>query len=223
MHRSVKFSMLLLALAGPLPGFAAGEPLAFTPEEIAEWSEREFNGRTTYEPVSADQAGSDHTALRAECRNATASGRLLEREISLEDTPILEWRWRVDALYDGLDERRKSGDDYPARVYVVARRWPAFRSRAINYVWSSGQAVGTTWPNAYSSAFVMVAVRSGPEQLGEWVVEKRNIREDFRRLHDLDLDTVDAIAVMTDCDDAGQTTTAFYGPMHWRSDGSTPD
>lgn len=222
MHRLVN-SVLLLGLIGPTDAFAEDPPKVFTPEQIAEWPERVFAGRTDYELVPAARIDGDHSALRADCRSATASGRLLEQEISLTETPVLEWRWRVDALYEGLDERRRSGDDYPARVYVVARRWPAFRSRAINYVWSSGQAVGTTWPNAYSSAFVMVAVRSGAEQLGEWVVETRNIREDFRRLHDLDPDTVDAIAMMTDCDDAGQTATAFYGPMRWRADEPTPD
>ena len=53
-----------------------------------------------------------------------------------------DWPLMHPILYSGLDERRKDGDDYPARVYVVAQRWPAFRSRAINYVWASSLAQG---------------------------------------------------------------------------------
>ena len=207
-------NLLCLALAGPAAG-ADGD--AFDPPDIAAWSERRFEGETSYAVVPAAAAGAEHAALRADCSDGTASGRLLEREFDLAATPILEWRWRVEALYDGLDERSKDGDDYPARVYVVARRWPAFRSRAINYVWSSHQPVDSTWPNAFSDAFVMVAVQSGDDALGQWVTERRNVRADFRRLHDLDLDTVDALAIMTDCDNAGQTTTAWYGPIRWRA------
>ncbi|NKI35215.1 DUF3047 domain-containing protein [Wenzhouxiangella sp. XN79A] len=215
MRIAVKLLILVLACATPLGPAAVS--MAFDPAEIADWDERRFEGETSYEIVSPDAAGAEHAALRADCRDGTASGRLLEREFDLAAAPILEWRWRVEALYDGLDERSKAGDDYPARVYVVARRWPAFRSRAINYVWSGHQPVGSTWPNAFSEAFVMVAVRSGHERLGEWVTERRDVRADFLRLHDLDLDTVDALAIMTDCDNAGQSTTAFYGPIRWRS------
>ena len=211
--------MILFVLTALTAAAADDGSLFYTPEQIETWPEQAFEGRTEYTLVSAAQAGSDHSALRADCGSATASGRLLEREISLEQTPILEWRWRVDRLYEDLDERSKAGDDYPARVYVVARRWPAFRSRAINYVWSSTQAAGTTWPNAFSDAFEMVAVRSGRDHIGEWVVESRNVREDFRRLHDLDVDTVDGLAIMTDCDNAGQAATAWYGPIRWRPDG----
>jgi hypothetical protein len=222
MQHSVKSWLLVLTLSSPASVLADNGPLAFSPEAIAQWSERSFEGRTAYTVVSPDRAGTAHSALRADCAEATASGRFLEREISLEDTPILEWRWRVDRLYTGLDERRKSGDDYPARIYVVARRWPAFRSRAINYVWSSSESVGSTWPNAFSDAFAMVAVRSGTDQAGKWVRDSRDVREDFRRLHGLELDTVDGVAIMTDCDNAGQSTTAWYGPVRWLPAGDRP-
>jgi len=216
-----------LLIPGLVLGNAAGpslalEPRVFAPDAIAGWSEQSFEGATRYQFV-ATATGAPHAALRAECSEATASGRILEREIDLQRTPILEWRWRVDAIYEGLDERRKAGDDYPARVYVVAKRWPAFRSRAINYVWSNNQPAGTTWPNAFSDAFVMVAVQSGDESIGEWLTEQRDVRADFLRLHGLEIDTVDALAIMTDCDNAGQSAAAWYGPIRWLPADSAAD
>jgi hypothetical protein len=204
-----------LVLACAAAAVQADGPVEFAPAGIAAWSERSFEGATRYQLVEPAEAGAGHAALRADCSEATASGRLLEREIDLDQTPILEWRWRVDAIYDGLDERARSGDDYPARVYVVAKRWPAFRSRAINYVWSSGQPVGASWPNAFSDAFMMVSVQSGGDALGQWITERRDIRADFRRLHDMEIDTVDALAIMTDCDNAEQSSAAWYGPIRW--------
>lgn len=183
--------------------------------DIASWTTQSFEGRTDYEIVAAEEAGAEHAAVRARCDDATASGLVLEREHRLADAPVLEWRWRVDETYSGLDETRKDGDDYPARVYVVAKRWPSFRSRAINYVWASSRAAGASWENAFAGQFMMLAVRSGQAHLGEWLTERRNVLQDFRQLQDLEPESIDALAIMTDCDNAGQSTTAWYGPIRW--------
>lgn len=86
----------------------------------------------------------------------------------------------------------------------------------MNYVWSSSQAVGETWPNAFASQAMMVAVCSGkPEQPGNWYAESRNVREDFKRFFDLALDNIDAVALMTDCDNSRLKATAYYGDIYF--------
>jgi len=183
--------------------------------DILDWKTQSFEGQTDYSVVAKGETGAGHAAVRAACREGTASGLVLESKHEMANAPVLEWRWRVDSIYSGLNETSRDGDDYPARVYVVARRWPAFRSRAINYVWASSQPQGATWENAFASQFMMVAVRSGDERLGEWVTERRNVLEDFRRLHGMEPEHIDALAIMTDCDNAGQSATAWYGPIRW--------
>lgn len=59
------------------------------------------------------------------------------------------------------------------------------------------------------------SVRSGRERLGEWVTERRNVLEDFQRLHDLEPERMDALAIMTDCDNADNSATTWYGPIRW--------
>ena len=206
--------LLLLGLLACPPGSAQ-----FLPAEFLDGTVREFAQRTEYRVANASETEAGHPAVFARCSGQEASALVVERETSLRDTPILEWRWRVDSIYDNIDETEKSGDDYPARVYVVAERWPRFRSRAINYVWSSEQPQGETWENAFASQFQMVAIQSGEEKLGQWITERRDVRADFRQLHGMDLDTVDALAIMTDCDNAGQQATAWYGPARWLPDG----
>jgi len=209
----------LLAFAALATASVAGEPdsTAFEPEQISAWPAVEFEGQTDYSLQSAAAAAAPHAAVRAVCDNASASGLILERKIDLGSTPILDWEWRVDSVYTNLDERSKTGDDYPARIYMIARRWPQWRSRVISYVWSNAQPVGSDWPNAFAGQFRMLAVRSGSEGLGQWHSERRDVRADFRALHGIDLDTIDALAIMTDCDNAGQSTTAWYGPIRWLS------
>lgn len=190
-------------------------PAQIEPADFLDGTVREFGPRTEYRLADPDETEADHAAVYASCRDASASALVVERKTSLEQTPILEWRWRVDSIYRNIDETQKSGDDYPARIYVVAERWPRFRSRVISYVWSSSQPKGETWANAFASQFQMVAVRSGESELGRWITERRDVLADFRRLHDIALDTVDALAIMTDCDNAGQQATAWYGPVRW--------
>ncbi len=206
-------SLFWLALAA-----ATGAPTLFRPADFLDGEVREFAEPTDYRLAGADEAGADHAAVHARCTAGQASGLFLEREISLQDRPILEWRWRVDSIFQGLDETSKAGDDYPARIYVVAQRWPRFRSRVINYVWSSAQPQGSSWENAFAAQFQMVAVRSGQANLGRWIDERRNVRDDFRRLHGIEPDSINAVAIMTDCDNAGQQTSAWYGPIKWLGD-----
>src|SRR5690606_18146856 len=117
---------------------------------------RHFVGETDYRLFRVN----GHTALRAQS-HASASGRYKEVVIDLAKAPVLHWSWKVDNLLPGLDEQSKAGDDYPARIYVVFSGGLFFwRTRAINYVWSSNQPAGTTWPNAFTANARMVAVRS---------------------------------------------------------------
>lgn len=196
----------MLALAMP----ADAEPLVFTPREIlATWQRESFQGETAY--------AMDGEALRARCRDS-ASGLFLRQTIDLRRTPILEWSWRVDSVFDGaLDETTKAGDDFPARLYVVRESTVlVWRTRAINYVWASAQPLGTDWANPFAAQARMVALRSGPPAApGQWVTERRNIAADFRRYHGRDIEAIDAVAIMTDCDNRGGTAEAWYGPIRF--------
>ena len=120
------------------------------------WEQKSFAGETEYKLVS-DNGG---TALLA-TSDATASGLGKKIKIDLTKTPYLNWTWKINNTLDGLDETRKSGDDYAARLYVVksggALIW---KTKALNYVWSSNQQQGAEWKNAFQPKnAVMLAVR----------------------------------------------------------------
>ena len=187
--------------------------LHFPPAAIADWDTHSFNGRTGYRLVEHD----DREAVQAECDGGTGSGLVLRRDIDLRETPIVEWRWQVASVYGGLDPHSESGDDYPARLYVVDEhsvlRW---RTRAINYVWANSQPAGADWPNPFTGKAHMVALASGaPTDDGGWRTARRNIRADFERFHDRELDRINAVAIMTDCDNAGQRSRAWYGGIRF--------
>lgn len=178
------------------------------------WEEKVFSGKTVYEQVTVD----GRAVVRATSRG-TASGLFLKRRIDLEETPILEWTWRVEGTLGDIDERTREGDDYSARVYVI-RSDPVFfwRTRAVNYVWASTRTVGETWPNAYTDGARHIAVQSGDALAGQWLDERRNVRADFRTLFGKDVRYIDAIALMSDTDNTSGATVAYYGDITFTSE-----
>jgi hypothetical protein len=191
-------------------GDVAAPAQQFLPTDIIEWTTREFQGRTRYELVRKN----DRPAIHARCDNS-ASALYLERRIDLTATPILQWSWLVETTLPGeFDETGRAGDDYAARLYaVIDGGWRAWRTRAVNYVWATHQPEGASWDNAYARQARMLAVRSGEDDTGRWHTQRRNLREDFRTLHGRDVDHVDGLALMTDCDDTGATVEAWYGEI----------
>ena len=176
---------------------------------LSGWEEKVFNGKTTYE-LSAQDVG---RTLKADSRG-TASGLFKKIQIDLTQTPCLSWSWKVDNILHGLDETTKAGDDYPARVYVVFSGGVFFwDTRALNYVWSGGQPLNSAWPNAYTANSINIAVQSGDANVGKWVHQSRNIRDDYHRLVGKDITQADAIAIMTDTDDSRSRATAYYGQI----------
>ena len=179
------------------------------------WKNKEFKGQTIYKIVELDGA----SVLEADS-NKAASGLYFEKKIDLEKTPYLNWRWRVDEALSNSNELSKTGDDFAARVYVVVSGGLIFwNTRAINYVWASGQVKSSAWPNPFAGDHaMMVAVRSGNDKTKTWYKEKRNILEDFKNLTGKDIRNVDAVAIMSDTDNAGGHAIAYYGDIYITSE-----
>ncbi len=60
----------------------------------------------------------------------------------------------------------------------------------------------------------VIVLQSGTAKLGRWVVERRNLIEDYRRAFGEDPPKrVEAIAIWSDSDQTGESVQAFYGRM----------
>ena len=181
----------------------------FSYGEMGGWQTKIFSGETHY----SLQKVNGQLALQA-VSNAAASGRYREIDIDLSKTPILHWSWKVNNTIPDINERTRSGDDYAARVYVVFSGGIAFwRTRAINYVWSSNQSISMHWPSAYTDNVRVIAVQSGQKRLSEWINERRNVRVDYRRLFGKEPGEINVVAIMTDTDNSGASAKAWYGDI----------
>ena len=187
----------------------------FSAGSLTGWKTQVFKGQTTYRVAKID----GEQALKADSENA-ASGLYYEHRIDLQKTPVLNWRWRIENRMGKIDEQAKSGDDFAARVYVVKSGGLAFwNKKAVNYVWSNVSPIGKSWPNPFAGDHVMMlAVRSPTDNTGTWYSEKRNVRADFKQLTGEDIQFIDAVAIMTDTDNAHGKATAYYGDIYFSAE-----
>lgn len=187
----------------------------FSTGSLTGWKTKEFKGQTQYQIAKID----DVQALKAHSK-ATASGLFYEQHIDLQKTPIMNWRWRIENRLGNINEQTKSGDDFAARVYVVVSGGLVFwNTKAINYVWASTSPKGKTWPNPFAGDHaMMVAIRSSSDKTGTWYTEKRNIRADLKQLTGEDMPYIDAVAIMTDTDNAKGRATAYYGDIYFTAE-----
>jgi len=199
--------LFLLLCAAPV--FAASSEVLiiddFNDGLNANWEVKEFKGQTQYSIT--EQAGD--SVLMA-FSDGTASALIFKKEYNLRDYPVLSWRWKVKNLIARGDARTKEGDDYSARIYVIFPHWLFPLTRSINYIWANKLPKGEQIPSSYTGNSVMVAVQSGPEKIGQWVTERRNVLEDYRKIFGEELRSVGAIAIMTDADNTNDKARAWY-------------
>lgn len=163
----------------------------------------------------------------------SASGLIARLEVNPGESLILTWRWKVSNTFAKGDARKKSGDDYPARIYVAfefeadkaswferAKRKTVetvfgeeLPGNAINYIWANRLAEGEIIANPYAEETMMIAVTSGEAQAGQWVTVERDIVADYRAAFGEDPPPLRGVAIMSDSDNTGESATAWYGDL----------
>ena len=145
--------------------------------------------------------------------HAAASGMIKRLDFNPEHYRYLRWTWKIQHTIAEGDERTKAGDDYAARIYVVFPGYFFWQTKAINYIWANHIKKGDFIANAFTSNAIMLAVESGDEKAGQWLIEERDIYTDYRRLFGTDPGEASAIAFMTDTDNTGSSVKAWYGDI----------
>src|SRR5262249_53262886 len=120
-------------------------------------------------PAITRRRGRRFLHLRSRNEHSTIV-RDIAGQMSLAETPILEWTWRATILPTGGDLRRKETTDLAAQLYVVWPRVPAWlRSRIIGYVWDTTTPVGTIAKSQKTGTVTLIVLRSGSAELGQWL------------------------------------------------------
>ena len=189
----------------------------FTDKELSELSVRKVRGadnKTIYS-VGSNNNGN---YLKAVADNA-GSGLGKEIKIDLNKTPFINITWKIEQDLSGINEKTKKGHDFAARVFAVKKTGATpLSNRAINYVFSSNVEVGENWPSPYTKKSIDNVLSTTKENLNKWVTVKANVKEDFKKFHDLNVDELDGLAIMSDTDNSKLTSVAFYQNIYFSED-----
>jgi len=178
----------------------------FTEDELTKLKVRKVKGETTWS-LGSNKNGN---FIKAEAEGK-GSGLGKEVKINLLKTPFINITWKVEKNLSGIIENSKKGHDYAARVFVVKKTGSTpLSNRAINYVFSSNNNVGDYWPSPYTKKSIDYVLSTTKRGFNEWVTVKANVKEHFKKLHDLDVKELSGVAIMTDTDNSKLKAIAFY-------------
>ena len=186
----------------------------FTEKELSQLDVRKVRGadNNTIYTIGSNEEGS---FLKAVADNA-ASGLGKEIKIDLNKTPYINITWKIEKDLPGIKENTKKGHDFAARVFAVKKTGATpLSNRAINYVFSSNNEVGFNSPSPYTKKSIDNVLASTKNNLNEWITVKANVKEDFKKYHDLDINELDGLAIMSDTDNSKLKAIAYYQNIYF--------
>ena len=186
----------------------------FTESELSQLDVRKVRGadKSTLYTIGSNENGN---FLKAEADNA-ASGLGKEIKIDLNKTPYLNITWKIEKDLPGIKENTKKGHDFAARVFAVKKTGATpLSNRAINYVFSSNNEIGFNSPSPYTKKSIDNVLATTKDSLNEWVTVKANVKEDFKKFHNLDVNELDGLAIMSDTDNSKMKAIAYYQNIYF--------
>lgn len=208
--------------------FSRLAPSRGLPENWKPMTFSNIDALTSYSLIRDD----NRTVLQAHSQNA-ASGLIRHLRVDPRKYPCLQWSWKIDHVLEKGNVKTKAGDDYAARLYVAfafepdqSGLWQRMRHKtanmftdqelpgsALNYIWANKAAPETIVPNPFAREARMVVLQSGNARSGQWIKQERNIVKDYQRAFGRQPPEIIGIGLMTDTDNTGEETTAYYGDI----------
>ncbi len=189
----------------------------FTEKELLELKVRKVRGadNQTIYTVGSNENGNFYKAVA----DNAASGLGKEIKIDLNKTPFINITWKIEQDLKGIKEDTKKGHDFAARVFAVKKTGATpLSNRAINYVFSSNSEIGKSSPSPYTKKSIDNVLATTTEYINKWVTVKANVKSDFKKFHDLDVNEIDGIAIMTDTDNSKLKAISFYQNIFFSSE-----
>ena len=186
----------------------------FTDLELSKLEVRKVRGadNNTVYSVGSNENGN---FLKGIADNA-ASGLGKKTEINLNKTPFINITWKIEKDLPGIKENTKKGHDFAARVFVIKKTGATpLSNRAINYVFSSNNKIGLSSPSPYTKKSIDKVLASTKENLNEWITVKANVKEDFKKFHDLDVNQLDGLAIMVDTDNSKMKAISYFQNIYF--------
>jgi len=214
----IKIFLVILFVSFMFSNIVTAEKVAvfdFTEEEFKTLKiGKKYKGETKW-TLGSNEKGN---FIKAEAEGK-GSGLGKEVLIDLSKTPFINITWKVEKDLSGIEENSKKGHDYAARVFVIKKTGStALSNRAINYVFSSNNEVGKNWPSPYTKKSIDYVLSSTKKNLNTWVTVKANVKDDFMKLHSIEVSDISGVAIMTDTDNSKLQAISYYQNIYFSAE-----
>ncbi len=230
LNRRLVLAALAAGAAATLPGCASAPPAVSTDADGAVWQAVSLPGKPATEYRWTHKQGRRALAAVAD-RSASMKRRRLQ--LPAEDVSEVSFSWWVDQLIPQADVSRAETEDAPVKLLFAfdgdhGRLTPRNRRlfdlaealtgerppfATLVYVWDPRAATETVIPNPRTDRIRKIVLDSGHSGLGRWRDHRRDLAADFRRAFGENPGALLSVAVMTDGDNTGSQTRAWYGPI----------
>ena len=176
------------------------------------------------------------TVLKVDSSNSAGSMAIPVALLGTPATTTLQWRWKVSRILDKADMDDKLADDHSARLYVffdvpleslsLADRTKVKLARSIAgvdvptaalcYVWDNKHRVGYTAWSPFTRQLRKVVLQSGPDAIGQWRLESRDVAADFRQAFGFEAPAVTGVSVGNDTDNTDDRVTSWFGDVGFK-------
>jgi len=186
----------------------------FTEDELKTLKTKKVKGETKWS-LGSNENGN---FIRAEAEGV-GSGLGKEVLINLNKTPFINITWKVEKDLPGIIENSKKGHDYAARVFVIKKTGAtALSNRAVNYVFSSNNSINESWRSPYTKKSIDYVLSTTKVNLNKWVTVKANVKDHFKKLHNLEVNELNGVAIMTDTDNSKLKAISYYQNIYFSSE-----
>lgn len=160
-------------------------------------------------------------------------------DIDPREFPILSWRWKAPRLVPGANSTSRKSEDTPVRIIIAfegdkeklsfSDQMTFAESRALlgtdppyatlEYTWGDGAAKESVIKNGWNPRIRLLLAQSGAERVGAWVMENRNLVEDFRRAFGEEPGRIVSIGIHCDSDATESKSEGFFGDIKFLRSG----
>ena len=131
--------------------------------------------------VPVTQCTVKNSILEVKCDKSTGGIAMAIKNVDLTKTPVMRWRWRVISYPNGADGRPGGKDDQPIAIYLVMKS--GFSQQSLAYRWEGLTPQNYVGKTKYAGVLTVnfFVMRNQDTKAGEWITEKRNVAEDFKK------------------------------------------
>jgi hypothetical protein len=134
---------------------------------------------------------------------------MVERKTEVGGLREVSWSWRAETLPKGGSFKARDTNDQALQVLF------AFEGgKVVSYVWDTTGPVdatgsGLSWENDVQ----VIVLEAGASKLGQWVTERRNLHDDFRKLFGTEPSALKGVGVQSNSQHTQSSGAGCVGPI----------